>query len=139
MTELCIMIPGKPIAKKRPRFARRGKFVVTYNDQQTEEGKWILTARQQIKEKIPPEIPVTLQCRFCMPIPASTSKKKRLSLYYHTKKPDLDNLIKFVKDCLNGELWHDDGQVAQLIADKIYTEDPRTELIINYDTDRTTV
>jgi Holliday junction resolvase RusA-like endonuclease len=36
MNELLITIPGKPIAKKRPRFARRGKFVTTYNDQQTE-------------------------------------------------------------------------------------------------------
>jgi phage terminase large subunit GpA-like protein len=35
-----ITIPGPPIAKKRPKFARRGKFVTTYNPQDSEEGRW---------------------------------------------------------------------------------------------------
>jgi Holliday junction resolvase RusA-like endonuclease len=125
-----IIIPGKPIAKKRPRFARRGKFVVAYNDQQTEEGKWILTARQQIQGAIPEGLPITLRCIFYMPIPKSTPKKKITT--YHIKKPDLDNLVKFVKDCLNGELWHDDSQVSELFAGKFYDENPRTELIIEW-------
>ena len=130
MSTIIFTIPGKPIAKKRPRFARRGKFVVTYNDQQTEEGKWILTARQQITEMIPEGVPITLRCVFYMPIPASTSKKRRETMLYHTKKPDIDNLCKFVKDCLNGELWHDDSQVSELIAAKLYDENPRTEILV---------
>jgi Holliday junction resolvase RusA-like endonuclease len=130
MNQTTITIPGKPIAKKRPRFARRGKFVVTYNDQQTEEGKWILTARSQIKEAIPEGVPVTLHCQFFMPIPKSTPKKK--IMHEHTKKPDLDNLVKFVKDCLNGELWHDDGQVSCLYAEKIYDHEPRTVIMVTF-------
>jgi len=129
-----IEIPGKPIAKKRPRFARRGKFVVTYNDQETEEGKWILFASQQITEKILRPKGILLQCAFYMPIPKSmTNKQKALIEAHglsHTKKPDLDNLVKFVKDCLNGLAWEDDSQVVYLMAEKLYDKDPRTAVVI---------
>jgi Holliday junction resolvase RusA-like endonuclease len=123
-----IIIPGKPIAKKRPRFARRGKYVVTYNDQETEEGKFFLLAREQFKGEIITG-PVDLWLRFYMPIPKSTSKKNRnlmnLGLIRHTKRPDLDNL-----DCLNGLVWKDDSQVCRLEAVKLYGEEPRTEIRI---------
>lgn len=128
-----IIIPGKPIAKKRPRFARRGKHVVTYNDQETEEGKFFLLAREQFNQN-PITGAVDLWVRFFMPIPKSTSKKNResmnLGLIRHTKKPDLDNLVKFVKDCLNGLVWKDDSQVCRLEAVKMYGENPRTEIRI---------
>jgi hypothetical protein len=44
---ITIEIPGKPIAKKRPRFARIGKFVQTYSDQKTEEGRFLWELRRQ--------------------------------------------------------------------------------------------
>ncbi len=48
----------------------------------------------------------------------------------HTKRPDLDNCVKFVKDCLNGIVWWDDSQVYEVHAKKIYDENPRTYIII---------
>jgi len=131
---LIITIPGKPIAKKRPRFARRGKFVVAYSDQQTEEGKWILTARQFIKEKIPEGVPILLKCIFWMPIPKSISQRKHAEILHerHIRKPDLDNMLKFIKDCLNGELWNDDSQVAEVRMGKIYDDNPRTEITVSW-------
>ena len=30
----------------------------------------------------------------------------------HTKKPDIDNLCKFVMDSLSGLLWQDDNQIS---------------------------
>uniref|UniRef100_A0A6H1ZX94 Putative endodeoxyribonuclease n=1 Tax=viral metagenome TaxID=1070528 RepID=A0A6H1ZX94_9ZZZZ len=127
-----ITIPGKPIAKRRPRFVRRGKFVGTYNDQQTEEGQWILDAKPQVTEKM--EGPLVLNCLFIMPIPKGTSKKQMTVMLEtprpHDKKPDLDNLIKFVKDCLNELAWRDDSQIAQIGAMKVYGENPMTEIFI---------
>ena len=51
----------------------------------------------------------------------------------HTKKPDIDNLIKFVLDALQGQNGYflDDSQVIRVYAEKIYTDDyPHTEIMI---------
>ena len=125
-----IEIPGKPIAKARPRFCRVGKHVKTYDVQTTESGKWMLLAKEQIHDT-PSEGPISLICYFYMPRPLShygtgknRNKLKSASPVYHTKKPDLDNLVKFVKDCLNGIAWRDDSQVVKLSAVKKYNRDP---------------
>lgn len=133
MNELTITIPGNPIAKKRPRFARRGKFVTTYNPQESEEWKFICLMQNQFKhDPIPAGTPIYLILCFNMPIPASTTKKMRLLMPQHTKKPDLDNMIKFVKDCANGILWHDDSQVISISAVKIYSEIPSTYIRLEW-------
>jgi Holliday junction resolvase RusA-like endonuclease len=132
MTHQSIIISGKPIAKKRPRFFRRDNFAGTYNCQETEEGRWILDAKQAITERAGAGTPVALKCWFYFDFPKSMSKKKRAGAI-HTKKPDLDNLVKFVKDCLNGIAWHDDSQVVSLMAKKLYDYEgigARTEIII---------
>jgi Holliday junction resolvase RusA-like endonuclease len=129
---LIIIIPGKPIAKARPRFVRRGKFVATYSAQETEEGKWITIAMDQISQVL--EGPIFLECWFTMPIPKSATKKKRSAMQAreikHVKKPDLDNLVKFCKDCLNELAWRDDSQVVRLVAEKYYGVDPCTRIRI---------
>ena len=135
-------VPGVPIAKKRPRFVRRGKVVGTYNCQETEEGRFILSIMDQIRTKgygealpLPPGTAIALECWFGMPLPGSAPKKtlKRLldcGPFPHVKKPDTDNLLKFVKDCLNGVAWRDDSQVAYVQAKKVYSEIPRTRIRI---------
>jgi len=130
---LTINIPGAPIAKKRPRFARRGKFVTTYNDQQTEEGKFICLMQTQLNghKPIPAGTPIYLQAQFHMPFPASMSAKKRATAI-HTKKPDVDNMLKFLKDCANGVLWNDDSQVVWVCAQKLYSDNPRTEVELTW-------
>ena len=130
--EIEIKIPGVPIAKKRPRFARRGKFVTTYNCQETEEGRWLLSAREAFRKHglmEPVSAPMALVITFFMPIPASVSKKQRALMELnqaHTKKPDLDNCVKFTLDCLNGELFKDDSLVYDICASKRYSATPGT-------------
>jgi Holliday junction resolvase RusA-like endonuclease len=131
---LTITIPGKPIAKARPRFFRRGNFVGTFNCQETEEGrmKWEI-AHQFNREPIPSGFPIILHALFCMPIPGSMSKKRLSELNFsHVKKPDTDNLVKFIKDCGNGVLWVDDSQVCDVHARKIYDQNPRTEITLEW-------
>ena len=100
--------------------------MTTYNAQETEEGKWIALAIGQIEK--PLEGPVFLDCLFVMPIPKSATKKQRSAMQAgeikHVKKPDLDNLVKFCKDCLNEIAWRDDSQVVQLAAVKQYGAEP---------------
>ncbi len=125
-----ITVYGKPIAKARPRFYRRGKFVGTYNTQETEEGRFLLMASGQVDQVI--EGPVSVSCTFFLPRPRGhygTGKNagvlKTSAPQHHTGKPDVDNMVKFVLDCLNGVAWKDDGQVVKIVGKKVYGE-PRT-------------
>ena len=80
--------------------------------------------------------PVRIECLFMMPIP-KTSRKKALDMAMgnirHTKKPDTDNLLKFVKDCANGIIWKDDSQVYSVYATKFYAENPQTSIIVRWE------
>ncbi len=42
---------------------------------------------------------------------------------YKTTRPDTDNLIKLLKDCMTAlHFWHDDSQVASEINEKFYAD-----------------
>lgn len=110
-----IIIPGVPIAKKHPRFARRGKFVTTYNSQETEEGRWLLGVRESFRKNglmEPLNVPVAIWMIFSMPMATKKQLEAIKEHPQHTKKPDIDNLQKFALDCLNGELFTDDSKDA---------------------------
>ncbi len=49
-----------------------------------------------------------------------------------TKKPDLDNLIKGIKDGCNKIIWHDDSQIVDMTVRKFYSEQPRAEVMIEW-------
>jgi len=137
---MLIRIPGNPIAKKRPRFARRGKFVTTYSDQQTEEGKAMAIILSQLSGK-PTSEPVQIEFVFRMARPKghygsgkNCGNLKPSAPVHHTAKPDVDNLIKFYMDCLNGLAWVDDSQVIRIGASKVYVghgqNGPETAIIL---------
>lgn len=77
---------------------------------------------------------IALTCEFYCPIPSSLSKRKREQLNGELclKKPDIDNYVKLVCDALNGIAWEDDNVVASLYAVKLYDNEPRTEVYIDY-------
>jgi Holliday junction resolvase RusA-like endonuclease len=135
-----ITIFGDPVAKERPRFCRRGKHVGTYKTekQQREEVECILDIIRELKEnkwtQPDKETPITVFCTFYMPIPKSSTKKFKALCdsvpVRHVKRPDVDNLVKFALDCLNGVAWVDDGQVSEVNAVKLYSTQPRTVVIL---------
>lgn len=70
-----------------------------------------------------------LDVTFFMPRPKShygTGKNsetvKSTAPAYHTSKPDLDKLVRCVKDALTGIAWKDDSQVSAVFARKFYTD-----------------
>lgn len=135
-----IVIFGKPIAQARPKFrsvrTKAGKsFGMAYNPQETEAGRFASLAATQLPAGFVPFAgAIRLKAVFWMPVPASTPKKQIQEIMSgtvrHTKKPDLDNLVKFAKDCLSGIVWVDDCRVAEISALKVYGGNPGTELII---------
>lgn len=62
---------------------------------------------------------VVLGLSFHLLRPKSVSVNKRPD---PTTKPDLDNLVKSVKDAMNGLVWRDDSQVIRIEAEKVYTD-----------------
>ena len=135
---LILKIPGKPIAKKRPRFARRGKFTITYSDQETEEGRFILEVKQQLDGHTLMTGPISMVVSFDFERPKShfgtgrnANKLKPSAPDYHVCKPDKDNLVKFLKDCFNNLVWKDDCQVFESTEIKRYSDTAKTTTYIN--------
>jgi Holliday junction resolvase RusA-like endonuclease len=75
------------------------------------------------------EGPLLLQATFFMAPPSSISikRKKLMSGNYHSIRPDLDNLIKWICDISNGIIFQDDALVCEIAAKKIYDLRARTE------------
>jgi len=55
---------------------------------------------------------------------------KKNALVWHQGRPDLDNMIKAVKDALTGIVYRDDGQICLEIASKKYADEPGIKIII---------
>lgn len=86
-----------------------------------------------------PQTPMTgaIVLEFCAAFPPakSASKKERAAMLRglkpHTKKPDLDNLAKQLKDSMTRlQFWNDDKQVVEMRCSKIYAEYGRWDVVI---------
>ncbi len=121
-------IPGEPIAKGRPRSFVRNGHVAHFTPERTAryENLVRLAAQQAMAGKPPREGAVRLTVFAVFTIPASWSKKRQAEAVRAPviKRPDLDNVVKAIKDGSNGVLWRDDCQVAALIATKTFGEIP---------------
>lgn len=76
-----------------------------------------------------------LEMRAFMPIPASWSNPQKALAVSRgrlpTGKPDLDNIMKLIKDGCNSVVYRDDAQVVRATACKFYSLRPRVEVIIS--------
>ena len=116
------------MAAPRPRFSK----LRTYNPKKYTEYKEAvsLLAKKQCKNHFNGAI--RLEITFYMQIPESWSKKKQRETIgkYHISKPDTDNMIKTIKDSLEGVFFKNDSQICEIDAKKIYSENPRTEFTL---------
>lgn len=75
-------------------------------------------APHKLREPIPKPTPIKLTVRF---IYAANKQHPRFS--WKTTRPDTDNLIKLLKDCMTeAGFWQDDSQVASELTEKEYGE-----------------
>ncbi|WP_313817876.1 RusA family crossover junction endodeoxyribonuclease [Cupriavidus sp.] len=129
-------IPGQPVAKGRPKFARQGSFVRTYTPEKTAtyENLVKLFATQAMSGRPPIDGPVELWLDINLQIPASWSKKRQreaaAGLVAATKKPDADNVLKAVKDGMNGIVWLDDAQAVEYRISKRYSTSPCVQVSV---------
>ena len=130
-------IPGEPVAKGRARaFVRAGR-VAHYTPDKTEnyEARVAIFARQAMAGALPLAGAVSLSVVARFSIPASWSKKRKQAAAegreHVTKRPDLDNVLKAIKDGMNGIAWLDDSQVVHLVdCRKVYAEQPGVDVIV---------
>lgn len=112
-----------PVPQGRPRFTVMGKHVKAYDPAKSKKYKMQLkkTAWRIMIHNIWQRIdnaPISMNLIFVLPRPKRPKNKD-----YHITKPDLDNLVKAVKDALNGIAYADDSQITELKATKRYCQD----------------
>jgi Holliday junction resolvase RusA-like endonuclease len=126
---IALELYGEPIPLARPRlFKRRGVSTVFDSQAKLKEGcKWQLKSQYRGE---PVTTPLFIEIDYFLPIPKSTSAIRRKQMLngmiFHDRRPDIDNLVKFTLDCLNGLVIGDDSQVVELRSRKLYAEKPTT-------------
>ena len=78
--------------------------------------------------------PLEVEYTYHMPIPSGTSKIRRTQMLngmmHHLKKPDLDNLDKFLSDVLQGICYENDSQICKKNSSKLFGLSPKTVIKI---------
>ena len=121
-------LPGNPIPLARPRF---GKGRIFDSQKLLKINHGILLKRQHGKKPLL-KSPLCLTVTFFLPFPCNSTraKKDKIKGTYQCRRPDLDNLIKYVLDTSNLVLFSDDQLVCKINAKKIYDSEPRTEFTL---------
>jgi len=124
MKELTVTIPGEPISQGRPRFSTHGGFPRAYDPKKSKEGKQSVRffVSKAMEEQGLDTLtgPIMMQVQFGIKLPKSQERKRTPRLrVWRVKKPDLDNLIKLVKDGCSGIAFLDDNQIVKVSAEKI--------------------
>ena len=131
-------IVGTPVALKRHRYS--AKIGRSY-DPSSRDKKQIWLQIAKYKPKQPLKGNIYLKVIFYMPRPKShfrSGKYKHIlkddykDMKYHSYKPDVSNLVKLYEDIIAGadRIICDDSQICMLQAEKIYSINPRTEVVI---------
>lgn len=112
--------------------AKLGRAIVTADNRKSKpwHEQIVNTAHEVMagRPPLPSEIPVAVYARFFMPRPKSAPKR----VTEHLHKPDLDKLLRLLKDSLKaGGVYRDDAQVVFTVASKDFAagaKDPDGEL-----------
>lgn len=123
--ELSFRVDSLPVAQPRPRIVQphrhaRAMAVSAPKSHPVYAFRQAVTlAAQQAYDGDPMHMPLFLKIDFFFPRPSNKRwKKQAMPREWKTTRPDLDNLIKGVKDALSGVLWTDDSQVVDLRVGK---------------------
>lgn len=134
-------VPGEPVPQPRQRHRIAGKgpkaFVQNYTPAKHPVNDYkqaIQLEAAKVFDGEPIDSPLLLEVVFIFKRQSNRIwKTKPMPRYLHQQKPDIDNLLKSLKDALNKKVWVDDSQVCKVSAIKWRAagdEEPRTEITI---------
>lgn len=137
---IALIVPSIPIAQPRQRHGivhgRVRNWTPAKHPVNAFKAAVQIAYRVAVGPGAPLDGPVGLRVTFRLPRPKSKIWKRRpMPAEPHTKKPDLDNLLKTVQDALTGLAWRDDSQVYRCIALKFLCagdEQPEVRIEINW-------
>jgi len=131
--EVKLTVFGEPVAKARPRVTRQGVFTPT-KTHNAENTIALLYKSKYGGRGFGKGIPLYIKTTFYMQIAKSEPKKTRLEKIMGrmrpTKVPDIENLAKTVYDALNQVAYYDDSQIVDAEMSKVWSENPRIEILI---------
>jgi Holliday junction resolvase RusA-like endonuclease len=136
MMQIMFTIYGEPVAMGRPSFSTRGKFPVAFTPEKTKnyESDVGMMAKAAMGSSNPLEGALEAFIYVTFAVPDSYSKKRTeacLSDFEkHTKRPDLDNVIKCVIDGMDKIVFENDSQITSIHATKVYGEVAKVEVIV---------
>ena len=121
---------GEPVPKARPRFVRKKWGVMTYEPKTSRE---FSNAMKQAMAKewsgmLLEERPIHLGIFIWKSRPKTLPK----SVKYPIRRPDLDNYIKMVLDCMIGTVIKDDSMVVSIEAEKGFLDKPHIHVLLSY-------
>lgn len=124
---------GEPVAQGRPKFTTVSGHAKAYDPEKSANYKsHVRYEALKVRPDKPLEGALSLTVTAYRSIPKAFSNKKRnlamIGEIRPTTKPDLDNVIKGIKDALKGVIWNDDSQVVELSGAKNYSDVPRVEI-----------
>lgn len=115
-----------PVAQGRPRFTTQGDYTKVYDPKKSADWKKTLGWELKCQNPTVLEGALSLNIIFRMHRPKSLPKK----VIHHVKKPDIDNLVKGVKDAMSKICYEDDKQIVELTAKKIYSAIPGIDITL---------
>ena len=139
---ISFFVPGVPVPKGSAKsfYNPKAGKIVTMQDNRDRQKPWasmISYSAQQIGCEVCGG-GVSLSLLFTMPRPKShfgTGKNAQLlkttAPMFHTSTPDLDKLVRCVKDALKGIAYRDDSQVCRMMhVVKAYGDHPGVKITI---------
>lgn len=122
----CVIIPGTPKGKARPRMTRRGHVYTPKTTASAEAAAKVAAIAQSSNQ--PSLKAIQLELLAIFPVPKSWLQTKRqdalTGVIRPTVTPDFDNIAKLYCDAMNNILWQDDRQIVDGRSLKCYGENP---------------
>jgi len=111
-------IPGKAVAKGRPRKGMYGGFYTPKNTTKFENFVKMIASKYFKK---PISEAVEIHVKFKLPRPKRLIwKTKPMPEVPCTNVPDIDNMLKSVVDGLEGIAFYNDKQIWKIVCEKVY-------------------